>query len=124
MSDTTSPAERGDAVPPGAARTALGENFIRALRADFEAKGAEAIAALRGENPAIYLRFVAMFVPEAAPKQATNLDDLTDEELAACLAAVDETLRMQKETEGGRGAAASGEPAAGLPAVSEAEDVS
>lgn len=126
MSGTTSPGGRGDtapALPPGSTRTALGENFIKVLRADFEAKGAEAIAQLRAKNPAVYLRFVAMFVPEAAPKQATNLDDLTDEEVAACLAAVDEALRAQNETDRGGGAAESGEPAAELPAVSEAEDV-
>jgi hypothetical protein len=65
-----------------------------------------------------------MFVPEPAPKLATNLDDLTDEEIAACLAAVDEALRVQKETERGVGAAEGGEPSAELPAVPEAEDVS
>lgn len=127
MSDTTSPGWRGDATPAfasGSTRTALGDNFIKVLRADFEAMGADAIAQLRAKNPAVYLRFVAMFVRENATALATNLDDLSDEQLAACLAAVDEALRVQTEIGRSRGAAEGGEPVAELSAVSEAEDVS
>jgi hypothetical protein len=62
---------QGAAAGPRAAGLArLSEAFIAALAADYDAFGAEAIAALRIEKPADYVKLVAALLPKESEKAA------------------------------------------------------
>jgi hypothetical protein len=80
---------------PKGSRNRLGEHFIATLCADFEAHGADVVARLREDDPAVYLRVVAQIVPQTVLMQEAKLDDLSDDELAAYLAAVRQALRIR-----------------------------
>jgi hypothetical protein len=96
------PAERADRIdapapaPDTAAadRRAFGEDFFAMLCADFVAHGGEAIAKLRGEKPADYLKVIAALLPkhaEAASPADRDEDPfalLSDADLADALAVV------------------------------------
>ena len=110
--------------PKGWSRNALGQEFIAALCADFERYGVDAIARVREDDPAVYLRVIAQAVPQALTMQDSKLDELSDDELAAYLRAVREALHGRDDAQGGAGAAGGDEQAQPLPAVSEAEGVS
>src|SRR5208283_5305736 len=49
---------------PKGSRNRVGEAFLEALAADFDAHGAEAIAECRLTNPAVYIRVVASLMPK------------------------------------------------------------
>jgi hypothetical protein len=109
---------------PKGSRNKLGEHFIAALCADFEAHGSDAIGRVRDEDPAVYVRIVAQIAPQAVLVENARLDELTDDELAAYLFAVREALGAREAAFGGADAQARGEPAQPLPPLSEAEAVS
>jgi hypothetical protein len=114
----------GNPGRPKGSRNKLGEHFIAALCADFEAHGDDAIGRVREEDPAVYVRIVAQIVPQAVLVENARLDELTDDELAAYLFAVREALGAREAAFGGADAQARGEPAQPLPPLSEAEAVS
>ena len=64
---------------PAGSRNRLGEKFIDALAADFEAHGAQVIVKVREECPSAYLRIVAGLLPNetdialSAPDQITKV---------------------------------------------------
>ncbi len=109
---------------PKGSRNKLGEHFIAALCADFERHGVGAIARVREDDPAVYLRVIAQVVPQTVLMQDAKLDELSDDELAAYLFAVREAIGGREGTQSGAGAAGGDEPAGQLSPLSEAEDVS
>jgi hypothetical protein len=117
-------AQRHQGGRPKGSRNKLGEHFIAALCADFEAHGVDVITRVREDDPAVYLRVIAQVVPQTVLMQDAKLDDLSDDELAAYLFAVREALGGREGAESGAGAAGGDEPAEPLSPVSEAEGVS
>lgn len=120
------PVGRGDPAVsrPKGSRNKLGEYFIAALCADFEAYGVDAITRVRDDDPAVYLRLVAQIVPQTVLVQDAKLGELSDDELAAYLFAVREALRVREGADVGASAAGGCEQAEPLPAISEAKGVS
>ena len=57
---------------PLGSRNKLGDMFLKALLADFTVHGAEAICAVRAEDPSTYLRVVA----GTLPKEITGEDGI------------------------------------------------
>jgi len=109
---------------PRGSRNKLGERFIAALYADFEAYGVDVITRVRDDDPAVYLRLVAQVVPQTVLVQDAKLGELSDDELAAYLFAVREALRVREGAHVGASAAGGCEQAEPLPAVSEAKGIS
>jgi Family of unknown function (DUF5681) len=59
------PGESGNpAGRPKGARSKLGEDFINALRADFEKHGIETVEKVRVDRPADYIKVVASLLPK------------------------------------------------------------
>jgi hypothetical protein len=88
----------GNPGRPKGSRNKLGEQFIAALCADFEAHGARVIERVREEEPAVYLRVIARIVPPALLMQHESaVSELSDEELTGYLAAVREALAAREE---------------------------
>jgi hypothetical protein len=85
----------GNPGRPKGSRNKLGEAFISALCADFQAHGARVIERVREEEPGVYLRVIARIVPPAIfdAQHGGVLEELSDEELGAYLMAVREALR-------------------------------
>lgn len=98
MADSTAEKQRGKPFAPGVsgnpagrpkgAKHKLQEDFIRELALDFEAHGIAAISEVRERSPAQYLKVIASILPKEVEIKRQSLDDLTDEELSAGLAAV------------------------------------
>jgi hypothetical protein len=100
----------GNPGRPKGSRNKLGEHFIAALCADFEEHGVSVIECVREDDPAVYLRVIAQVVPQTVLVSDARLDDLSDDELAAYLVAVRETLGVREGAERGAGAPAEREP--------------
>lgn len=69
----------GNPGRPKGSRNKLGEAFVEALHADFDAHGAQVIADVREKDPAAYVRVVASLLPKEFKIETTS--DLTDEQL-------------------------------------------
>jgi hypothetical protein len=75
----------------------LGEHFIAALCADFEAHGARVIERVREDEPGVYLRVIARVVPPSMLLQHEGaVAALSDEELEVYLAAVRAALAARE----------------------------
>jgi hypothetical protein len=90
-------------------RRAIGEDFVAALRADFERGGRRALAKFRNDKPAEYLKVIAAILPrdvhaETDPK-ADAVQRLSDADLAEALATL-RSLRRPRAKTPGRGRAA------------------
>ena len=103
-------------------RNRLNERFLDALCEDFDAHGVGVIETVRRTNPAVYLRVVARLVPAHVLVQETRLETLTDDELAAYLAAVRQALGFRDGDGAGGDAPDPDEQARPIPPLSEAED--
>lgn len=57
-------AAAGGLVAEAEARCRLGETFLKAVLADFEAHGADAIAKMREDKPDQYFKLVAAILPK------------------------------------------------------------
>lgn len=79
---------------PAGARNRLQGDFMRELAEDFEANGRRAIAACRTEKPEQYVRIIASLMPKELEVKRP-LEDLTDDELAAGVAALQRYLDSQ-----------------------------
>jgi hypothetical protein len=76
----------------------LAQTFVAALAEDFAAHGAETIAKARSSRPVAYLRLIAALLPKDAPPRAL-LDGLSDDELAAAIAALTRQARPAQPTQ-------------------------
>lgn len=95
---------------PKGSRNKLGEAFIEALVADFEAEGAAAIVKCRTEKPDAYLKVIASILPKEL--KITNESDLSDEQLVERIRQLDSVIRPFLGAEGEGGAGGRVEPAA------------
>ena len=94
--DTTAPKQRGIPFKPGqsgnpagrpkGARQKLGEDFLNALRDDFEANGPAVIQAVRSEKPDQYLKVIASILPKEIELSA-DVVVMTKEQRDAAVAA-------------------------------------
>jgi hypothetical protein len=78
---------------PEATRRLVNKAFLEALAKDFREGGAQAIAEVRKQQPAAYMKICALLVPrEMRVQHSQNLKNMSDEELDAAIAAVREML--------------------------------
>ncbi|MGA1803362.1 DUF5681 domain-containing protein [Rhizobium sp. HT1-10] len=75
------------------ARNKLGEAFLEAMFADFEANGVAAIVKVRTEKPDQYLKVVASILPRDLNVNVNNLDDMSDGELLNRIRQLDAAIR-------------------------------
>lgn len=77
---------------PKGSRNKLGEAFVTALQADFEAHGVQVIETVRTERPHEYLKVVASLLPKQVEIKEGAFDGLSDEELSALVVAARSAL--------------------------------
>jgi hypothetical protein len=99
----------GNPGRPKGSRNKLGEAFIEALVADFEADGAEAIVKCRKEKPDAYLKVIASILPKEL--KITNESDLSDEQLIESIRQLDAIIRPFLGVEGAGGSGEGTKPA-------------
>lgn len=73
---------------PKGSRVKLGEQFLSDVMADWEINGVKAIADMREKNPADYVKVVAATLPKELNVKVSEIDELTDDQLARQLAAL------------------------------------
>lgn len=77
---------------PKGSRNKLGEDFVRALSEDFQEHGTAAIQTVRAEDPAAYLKVIAQIVPKELNITHDAFDGVSDEQIAALVAAARSAL--------------------------------
>lgn len=77
---------------PKGSRNKLGEQFIQALQADFEANGKVAIEEVRTDRPHEYLKVIASLLPKQVEIKEGAFDGVSDEQLAALVYAARSAL--------------------------------
>lgn len=70
----------------------LQQSFVRALATSFELKGVAAIDEVIKKDPAQYLKLIASILPKELEIRNIN-DDLTDEQLAETITALQSAIR-------------------------------
>jgi len=85
---------------PKGSRNKLGEDFLNALQADFSAHGVKAIETVREERPHEYLKVIAGILPKELNVKTSSVEELSDDELAAGIAALQSILTAQAVREG------------------------
>ena len=93
---------------PKGSRNKLGEAFIDALHSDFQQNGIKVIETVRVERPHEYLKVVASLLPKQVEIKDAPFDGVSDEQLAAIVAAA--TAALGVAGEGGQGTGDEGEP--------------
>jgi len=73
-------------------RNKLGEEFLTALHNDFKENGVRAIATVRADRPHEYLKVVASLLPKQIEIKEGAFDGVSDEQLAAIVAAARSAL--------------------------------
>jgi hypothetical protein len=81
-------------------RNKLGEAFIQALYADFDQHGVKAIRQVREDRPHEYLKVVASILPKELNVNTRQVEEMSDDELAAGIAALQSILAAQAAREG------------------------
>lgn len=89
---------------PKGSRNALGEAFISALHDDFVQHGPAVIETVRIEKPDQYLKVVASILPKELNIKTDAFDGVSDEQLAALVAAARTALGIAED--GGEDASA------------------
>lgn len=102
---------------PKGSRNKLGEVFIQALHADFEAHGEKVIEAVRKDKPAEYLKVVASLLPKQVEIREGAFDGVDDEQLAALVAAARSALGVTSSGTAGTEKPQSPQQAKALPAI-------
>ena len=87
-------------------RNKLGEDFIAALHADFRAHGVQVLETVRTQKPDQYLKVVASLLPKQIEVKEGAFDGVSDEDLAALVAAARSALGVVDG--GGKGKVPSG----------------
>lgn len=85
---------------PKGSRNKLGEAFFSALHDDFEKHGPDAIVKVRMERPHEYLKVVASILPKELNVNTRAVEEMSDDELAAGIAALQSLLAAQGIAEG------------------------
>ncbi|WP_258602385.1 hypothetical protein [Mesorhizobium sp. AR10] len=79
------------------AKKTLGDDFLAAVRADFQAHGAGVIAAMRADKPDQYLKIVLSVLPKDLPRDwrvdINHLDALSDDEIRQRIRGLEAVLR-------------------------------
>jgi hypothetical protein len=81
-------------------RNKLGEEFLSALQADFAEHGSDTIVKVRQERPHEYLKVVAGILPKELNVNTNAVEEMSDDELAAGIAALQSILASQQAREG------------------------
>ena len=74
---------------PKGSRNKLGEQFLNDLQADWADHGANVLAAAREESPVQYAKMVASILPKELLVRRAPEEDMTDDELADAIDALD-----------------------------------
>lgn len=85
---------------PKGSRNKLGEAFIAALHDDFQKHGVAAIEVVRAEKPDQYLKVIASIVPKELTIKTDAFDGVSDEQLAALVAAARSALGIAEDSDG------------------------
>lgn len=107
----------GNGGRPKGSRNKLGEAFIADLHEDWSENGKAALVACRTENPAAYVKVVASLLPKDVNINVTAINELSDDDLAAALAAAREAIAVHRTDGAGARSQAEGKPARKLPPV-------
>lgn len=112
--DPTATKQRGVPFKPGVSpnpagrpkgsRNKLGEAFIQAMHDDFIDHGPAVIEAVRTEKPDQYLKVIASILPKQLEIKDSAFDGISDEQLAAIVAAATAALGIAEDSESGAGA--------------------
>ena len=86
---------------PKGARHKLGEAFLEALASDFEAHGPQAIAEVRENRPADYLKVIASILPKEMNVKVDTTDELTDDQLDQRIRALADAIGIEVRLSGG-----------------------
>ena len=73
---------------PKGSRVKLGEQFLSDLMADWAGNGAQAIKDMREDKPGDYVKVVAATLPKELNVKVSEIDELSDEQLARQLASL------------------------------------
>lgn len=93
----------GNPGRPKGSRNKLGEAFIQAMHDDFLDHGPAVIEAVRTEKPDQYLKVIASILPKQLEIKDSAFDGISDEQLAAIVAAATAALGIAEDSEGGAG---------------------
>lgn len=99
------PFQPGNPGRPKGSRNKLGEAFIAALHDDFQDHGVKAIQEVRETRPHEYLKVVASILPKQLEIKESAFDGISDEQLAAIVAAAASALGVVEDGESGVGTA-------------------
>lgn len=86
---------------PKGSRNKLGEDFLSALQADFSDHGKAAIKTVREERPHEYLKVVASILPKEVNVTTNAVTEMSDDELASALAALESLVAQNASRERG-----------------------
>jgi hypothetical protein len=92
------PGHAGVGGRPKGSRNKLSEAFIADVCADWQQNGPQVIEACRLNKPEVYLKVVASLLPKQMEIKEGLFDSVTDEQLAAMIAAARDSLGMTDET--------------------------
>jgi hypothetical protein len=101
---------------PKGSRNALGEDFLKALHADFTVHGPDVIATVRAEKPDQYLKVVASILPKQAEITINEYDNMDDGQLRTALSAALRDLATLGIDIGATASPSAGQAAANEPA--------
>lgn len=85
---------------PKGSRNKLGEAFIQAMHEDFLEHGKDVIETVRLEKPDQYLKVVASILPKELNIKTDAFDGISDDQLAAIVAAATAALGIAGDGEG------------------------
>ena len=86
-----------------ATRRSFNKDFLLALAADFKQHGASAIAKVRKQQPAAYMKICALLVPrEMRVEHTGGVKSMTDEELERGIEAIQAMLAKRDAGEGAK----------------------
>ena len=104
---------------PEATRRLVNKAFLEALAEDFRQGGAQAIAKVRKEQPAAYMKICALLVPrEMKVEHSGGVKAMSDEQLEQAIEALEGFLAKRKAGANAKVVEGVAEPIAALPAPS------
>lgn len=85
---------------PKGSRNKLGEDFVSALQEDFAEHGTAAIEKVRTSRPHEYLKVIAGLLPKELNVNTNKFEEMSDDELAAGIAALQSLITAQAAGKG------------------------